>query len=364
MPSVFHKSIFLPALRWLFLLVTVTALGACSWLVGGEQQSSSAELLAPLEIPPDLVTPVGDPRLARPVLPKRTASKPMDTSAMVCQCSEPPKIGEKVLPAGKGVQRMRDGSRRWLSVQAEPEQVWPLVRKFLDIRGYRVLRDEPAIGLLETDWKARYVEEKGADDTTSDGQTNWRESLRIRIEPSEQTGRADVFLSQRNSQRMTGGSESESGWELRPVNEDRAVEMLNRLAQYLAGENVMDAVPLQPLAARIDVNSSENTVIVVEARFDLTWRRTALALTNLGFTIEDRDRTNRLFHIYNDLSAGLTETELKHGKKKSATVREEYWIRVQEVGESTHISVRNKADRVDESQVAQHLLTLLLAQLK
>jgi len=357
MSFVFHKSVSLPALRWLFLLMAISTLGACSWFAGVDTQPDRARLLPPLEVPPDLVTPVGDPRLARPVLPTLATDKL--AAAANCQCSEPPSIGEAVLPAGKDVQRMRDGARRWLSVEAEPEQVWPLVRKFLDMRGYRIQRDEPAIGLLETDWKSRY-----ADDKSTDGQANWRERLRIRIEPGEQAGRTDIFLTQRNSQRLTDDSESGYHWELRPVNEDRAVEMLNRLAQFLDGKNVSEAVPLQPLTARIGLDGDEHTVIIVEAEFDLTWRRTALALASLGFTIKDRDRANRLFYIYNDLPSGLSETELKHGKKKSATVREEYWIRLQDAGNATHISVRNKTDRVDESQVARHLLTLLLAQLK
>jgi len=232
--------------------------------------------------------------------------------------------------------------------------VEPLVRQFLSQRGYRVQRDEPAIGLLETNWKNRYADDKAS----NDGQANWRESLRVRIEPDEQAGRTDIYLTQRNGQRVADGQQ----WELRPANEDRAVEMLNRLARYLAGKDVA-GVPLKPLKARIDVDDSEHTVIIADAHFEDVWRRTSLALADLGFVIEDHDRANRIFHIYNDLPSGLTEEELKFGKKRSATVREEYWIHVREEGETVHISVRNKSGVADDSQVARHLLTLLLGRL-
>ncbi len=366
MPFVFYKRVSPPVLRGLFLLITVTTLSACSWFAGEDGQAGDARLLAPLEVPPDLVTPKGDPRLARPVLPKLDNSSAKPAAQTVdCQCNEPPRIGERVLPTGKGVQRMREGHRRWLVVEAEPEQVWPLVRKFLDMRGYRVQRDEPAIGLLETDWKPQYGDEKNTDTPAeNEGQANWRESLRIRIEPSEKPGRTDIFLTQRNSQRVADESEQRSHWELRSADEDRAVEMLNRLAAYLAAEDVSDAVPLQPLKARIGVDSDQSTVIIVEAGFDLTWRRTGLALDALGFTIEDHDRTSRIYHVYNDMPSGLSEEELKFGKKKSATVREEYWIHVQEKGESTYIGVRNQTGEADESQVTRSLLVLLLGQLK
>ncbi|MCF6338468.1 MAG: outer membrane protein assembly factor BamC [Gammaproteobacteria bacterium] len=361
MPFVFYKRISSPVLRGLFLLMIVSTLNACSWFAGDDGQTGDARLLAPLEIPPDLVTPRGDPRLARPVLPElgRSSAKPV-AQTVDCQCNESPRIGERVLPAGKGVQRMREGLRRWLVVEAEPEQAWPLVRKFLDMRGYRIQRDEPAIGLLETDWKAQYSDEQPA----GNAQANWRESLRIRIEPAEKPGYTDIFLTQRNSQRVAGEDEQTSRWELRPADDGRAVEMLNRLARYLAAENVSDAVPLQPLDARIDVDSEQSTAIIVKAGFDVVWRRTGLALDALGFTIEDFDRSSRIYHVYNDLPSGLSEEELNYGKKKSATVREEYWIHVQEKGDFTHISVRNQVGDVDESQVTRSLLVLLLGQLK
>jgi outer membrane protein assembly factor BamC len=352
------KMISKNCLRFLLLSASLTLLPACSWFADDEEMED-ARILAPLEVPPDLVKPAGDPRLARPDLPA-TSSAPASASAQAadCRCEQPPSIGERVLPAGKGVQRMREGSRRWLVVEAEPEQAWPLVRKFLAMRGYRVQRDEPAIGLLETDWKAQYADENGAEEQTG-GQSNWRERLRLRIEPAEQAGRTAIFLTQRNSQRGEDGN-----WQLRPADTDRAVEMLNRLARFLADKDVSDAVPLKGLQASIEVDADEHTVIIAKADFDTVWRRTSLALDALGFTIEDHNRANRIFHVYNELPSGYTQEELEADSRKKATVREEYWIHVQPRDESTHISVRNQAGIVDESQVARSLLTLLLGQLR
>lgn len=346
--------------------VTLT-LGACSWFAGDDPEAEDALLLSPLEIPPDLVTPKADPRLARPTLPalkKSTGGKLASLAPADCQCSEPPSIGEQVLPQGKGVQRMREGQRRWLIAQAEPEQVWPLARGFLEMRGYRVQRDEPAIGLLETDWKPvmadASVDEKHA--TDKNGQANWRERLRIRIEPASKAGYTEIFLTQRHGQRVSDAADETAKWELRPADTDRAVEMLNRLARYLAAENVQDAVPLKPLLTEIKVDADGHTVLQVTSAFDIAWRRTSQALDNLGFSIEDHDRANRIFHIYNELPSGLTEEELKHGKPQSATVREEYWVHFQERDEQVNLTMRNKAGQVDESQAARHVLNLLLGQ--
>lgn len=348
------------SLRLLMLSASLSLLTACSWF-SDDEDAADARVLPPLEIPPDLVTPAGDPRLARPELPEVTIS----ATAAALATAQPPSIGERVLPAGKGVQRMREGQRRWLVVEVEPEQVWPLAQKFLTQRGYRLHRDEPAIGLLETDWKPVFSDKISGDKQddekagqTSGGDSNWRELLSLRIEPAEQAGRTEIYLSQRNSQRVEGGE-----WQLRPADANRAVEMLNRLAQYLAAEDVSDAAPLKGLEASIGLDSNEHTVIIAKADFDKVWRRTHLALEALGLVIEDRNRANRIFHVYNDLPSGYTQEELDEDNRKSATVREEYWIHVQPSDESTHISVRNRAGQVDESAVARHLLTLLLGQL-
>jgi outer membrane protein assembly factor BamC len=358
------KSVLQTLCRLLLISTATLALGACSWFSGDDAESRDAPLLAPLEIPPDLVNPVGDPRLARPVLPTVHKSKSSGSKALAIAptVNETPSIGEQVLPQGKGVQRMREGQRRWLIVEAEPEQVWPLARGFLEMRGYRIQRDEPAVGLLETDWKEIFADEKDATDKT--GRANWRERLRLRIEPAAQAGRTEIFLTQNHSQRGPDTADQQPQWELRPADEDRAVEMLNRLARYLAAENVQDAIPLKPIAASIEVDADNHTVLQLDATFDIAWRRTSLALDGLGFTIEDHDRANRIFHIYNDLPSGLSEEELNFGKPKSATVREEYWVQLQERGERINLSVRNKAGDVDESQVARHLLNLIMGQFK
>ena len=357
--------------RLMLISIATLALGACSWFSGDDADSKEALLLAPLEVPPDLVTPVGDPRLARPVLPVMKKTGAISRSALaetptVNEPNAPQSIGEQVLPQGKGVQRMREGQRRWLVVDAEPEQVWPLARGFLEMRGYRIQRDEPAVGLLETDWKEIFADDRADKQPTTEkiGRANWRERLRLRIEPAEQAGRTEIFLTQNHSQRGPDTADQQPQWELRPADEDRAVEMMNRLARYLAAENVQDAIPLQPIVASIEVDADNHTVLQLNTTFDIAWRRTSMALDGLGFTIEDHDRANRIFHIYNDLPSGLSEEELNFGKPKSATVREEYWVQLQESGEHTNLSIRNKAGQVDESRVAQHLLNLIQGQFK
>ncbi len=345
-------------LRLLFLC-TVIMLSGCSWFSNSDGAVQSAKILPPLEVPPNLIRPTGDPRLTLPELP--AASKKAAGETADYRCNEPPRIGERVLPQNQDVQHMRDGQRRWLQVSVEPEQMWPLVRKFVEMRGYRISRNEPVIGLIETDWKNRLGDNQ--DSMDKNGKANWREMLRIRIEPAERLGSSEIHLSQRNGERVTT-DEGNPAWQLRKPDEDRAIEMLNRLAQYLVAEDVKDAVPLDPLVTKVNINDDGHSVLLVEAPFDKTWRRTGIALGNLGFVIEDHDRANRIYHVYNDLPSSRSEEDIKYGRPEDATVREEYWVHVNESDTGSIISMHSKLGKPTDSTYARHVLTLLQGQLK
>ena len=331
-------------------------LTGCSWF-SDEKEPGAATVLRPLEVPPDLVRPYGDDKL---VTPAPAISSKQIQQAEDCRCNDrPPSIGERVLPPGKGVQRVRDGQHRWLLVSAEPEQVWPLARKFLEMRGYRVSRDEPAVGLMETDWKNIF--DIADAEKESDGIPTWRERLRLRLEPGQQSDRTEVYLTQYRSERVEG-TDGGKQWQLRAPDDDRAIEMLNRFARYLTAENVEDAVSLEPVASKLGSGEDGGSVLIVEADFAKVWRRTAIALDALGFVIEDRDRARRIYNVYNELSTGKTEEELEHGKPQTATVRESYRIQLDQKGETTELSIRTQTGQVDNSDIAVHVLNLLHSQ--
>lgn len=315
----------------------------CS-LLPGYQQGMDGDV-QPLEVPPDLIKPQGGERLAIPTLPEKTAGEcpPGSQTAL-------PAIEQRVLPAQKGVRIVREGRYRWLQVEVEPEQLWPLARKFLLDRGYAIAQDEPKLGLLETDWKAREV---------GGTESQWRERLRLRVEPSAAPGFSEVYVSQ-----LLAELGSDDQWQLHAPDEERAVEMLNRLAGYLGGENVSQSVPLKSLDAKMDRDEDDNLALRVAAPFEMVWRRTGIAVDKLGFTIEDHNRSTGTYRIYTEVSSGKTEEEVKYGKPESATVRDEYQLLLREADGGTVIIVQDKNGKPDNSQPARHLLTMLQGQFR
>lgn len=333
------------ALRCISLVLASSLLTACSLFSGGAHDSIASDVPA-LEVPPDLVSPKGREQLLVPEVAAKTADA--DCAA---RGPELERISRRVLPPQKAVRFVRDGRHRWLAVDVEPEQMWPLARKFLIGRGYRIALDSPDIGLIETDWKAR----AGLDG----GKSDLRERLRLRIEPGKLPGTAEVYLNQAQAERDADGV-----WVLRLPDEERSAEMLNRLARYLGDEDVGQAMPLTALDSTIERDEDNNMRLRIAAPWKAVWRRAGIALDNLGYIIEDRDRANRMYTVYTEVASGKTAEEVKYGKPDKATVRLTFILKVRDDDEETLISVLDKNGKPDNSQQASHLLVQIQSQFR
>ena len=144
--------------------VATTLVAAMSLLVAGctnvqntidgvipnqEKVYESSSSVPPLEIPPDLSSSTIDNTTKVPeVKPSsatlsdynNTAARPIDTAV------------SGVLPSAPDVRVARDGNARWLIVNVTPEQMWPQARNFLVETGLLIEREDPATGIIDTDW--------------------------------------------------------------------------------------------------------------------------------------------------------------------------------------------------------------------
>ena len=46
----------------------------------------------------------------------------------------------------------RSGTQRWLVVQGEPDDIWPVVKEFWQELGFIIKMEMPEAGVMETDW--------------------------------------------------------------------------------------------------------------------------------------------------------------------------------------------------------------------
>ena len=126
---------------------TVSVLTACSAFdlsTGDTIDYKNSRSINTLEIPPGLNSPDYDPTYA--TLPGGAIS------AAAVQSGVANSKSNAVLPSNAGAQILREGNVRYLQVAAPADAVWPKLQEFWQVMGIGIKRDEPRVGIMETDW--------------------------------------------------------------------------------------------------------------------------------------------------------------------------------------------------------------------
>ncbi|MGV3655002.1 MAG: outer membrane protein assembly factor BamC [Noviherbaspirillum sp.] len=336
-----------------------------------------------LEIPPDLTQLQRENRYALPDAARGTATASGYTLAQnTAPAAATPAVAPKTMPE---IRIERAGNQRWLVVKESPEALWPQLKEFWQESGFLISVDSPSTGIMETDWaenRAKIPQDfirstlgKVLDSLYSTGE---RDKFRTRLERTGQ-GTTEIYISHRGAQEVLTGTEKErTVWTPRPPDPELEAEFLSRLMARLGVENdrakaaVVNAAPEAP-RARLVRNGSGGYVEVDES-FDRAWRRVGLALDRVGFTVEDRDRTQGVYFVrYVDQDRDAQEKKDKGffarvfsfgSGDDPAKVAQQYRVSVKGAGESSQILVLDKQGQPETSQAGNRILSLLTEQLK
>lgn len=148
--------------RWIMLTATGIALAGCQYLpFTGEKtgpEYKDAKVLAPLDLPPDLVSEASQPGLTLPSpasAAEASASRSVAPAAVTGgQMPVPAAQATTPVPAAPVAELQTQGEEAVLRLDMSPEQVWPVVSRTLQQEGYKVARQDNASGQLQTDWKS------------------------------------------------------------------------------------------------------------------------------------------------------------------------------------------------------------------
>lgn len=228
---------------WPALLVPSLLLGGCSTvrdaLDADNVEYRNARSGPALDVPPDLVAPKADSRYT---LPSRDGSQSLsdfNRQREGAQGSERPEADHGVLTQSSQARMHRDGATRWVTVQAPPEEVWPVLTDFWAVQGFNLATAQPRLGLMETDWAERYerVENSGirgllSRKTNARYATGDKDKYRTRLERNEQGG-TDIFLTYYGrEEQLRGAQKDQSIWV--PNNTNRAELEAEYLQRMLA----------------------------------------------------------------------------------------------------------------------------------
>lgn len=381
--------------RHLAISAALLLLAGCSGFGSktAEYKGAAARASQPLEVPPELTAPTMDDRYSIPDPRAQTTYSAYSQRTPATASAGP--AATTVLPKLEGVKLERFGDQRWLVVKGEPQRVWPVVREFWIDSGYKLLRESPELGLMETDWyedRSKIPQDivRRTVGRVLDGMWSYprRDKFRTRLEKGAEAGTTEVFVSNRNVEEIyISNANDRTMWQAHPADRDLEAEMLTRIMTKIAGGETRVTTASAPLPGRRgatpppETNEPRNAVIqnagagplVVNDSFDRAWRRVGLALDRVGFTVEDRDRSKGLFFVrYIDPEAdaqagpktGILES-LKFWKSNPKAAQPQFRIHVADAGASmSQVQVQDLKGTPETSSTGKKILTLLFEQLK
>lgn len=279
-----------------------------------------------------------------------------------------------VLPKSTKIKSGRIGNIHWIDVNTPAEKLWPKLREFWRSVGIAVKRDEPRIGIMETEWaenraglpmdwfrKALNSALQGAFDAGT------RDRYRIRVEkPTDQTTR--VFLTHKGAEKIVNGSAA--GWELRPANHELEAELLNRLKAFLQGDGnaaksslvTSSATPSSSLASL--VTQEGHKVLQVHDNYKRAWVLTGVMLDRIGLVVEKR---NQAAGIYVVTYRGDDQDTVKRGffsrifgGRKTILIKgQEYQVHVQDAGKLSNVRITDEEGKPLADKQATQVLSRL-----
>jgi outer membrane protein assembly factor BamC len=247
-------------------------------------------------------------------------------------------------------------------------------------QGILLVEQNPAIGVMKTDWIENRAEIR-RDVVTKmfrkvvDGlySTSTRDQYRVRIEAGPRPGTTEVYLTHRGMEerlvRNTLGEEANTVWEPAPTDPGKESAMLRRLMLALGvsdqqAQRMLAQQGSNAPARSANLVQSSGGALVVSEPYRQAWRQIGLALDRSGFAVEDRNREDGVFYVrYDDPNRqerkkkGLG-SRLSFWKKKDLGV-EQYQVRLTEEQGKTRVTIHDANGQPDTSPTAQKILGLL-----
>ena len=367
-------------------LVAALSIGGCSSLdsvLSGDKidYRSGGTKTSGLEVPPDLTQLTRDSRYQQ--------SQGAAVSAAAYQAGTPATAAASaatpsVAPQAVGDVRLeRAGNERWLRTSQTPEQLWPQLQAFWKERGFVLILDTPATGVMETDWaenRAKLPQDfirsavgKVLDSLYSTGELD---KFRTRVERT--TGGTEIYISHRGQvETYVGERKDSTTWQAKPADSMLEAELLSRLMLKLgAPEDVAKAAVTQPstpgVAARARMLDDQPAATVqVDDGFDRAWRRVGVALDRSGFTVEDRDRSQGVYFVrYIDPALagkeepGFFSKLFSFGKKDTLGGPARYRVVIKSAGERSSVTVLNAQGAPENGEAGKRITKMLLDELK
>ncbi len=322
---------------------------------------AGSKQLHKLEVPPDLTAPEADDRYK---VPQADGA----ASATYSDYSRGSAVGNggsaTVLPEVKGIRMERDGARRWLVVNEDPDKVWSVVKAFWQENGLTIKSEDRSAGVMETAWAEnrakipqspiRDVLGKVFDNVYS---SNEKDQYLTRLERGRDGKSTEVYITHRGMEQVYTEDKSSSKWQLRANEPELEKIMLQRLmvrfgaseTQAKKAADVTKAVASAPVGstpepagtATLREISGGNVIITVNDAFDRSWRRVGLAIESAELGVEDKDRQMGTYFLSPIKVKSSWSEKLKFWKNDDPAGKH-YRVNIKDGGTACEVSVTDQ----------------------
>ena len=354
-----------------FLTVAaVLSLSACGSFLKSEEIDYRHSVITPtLEVPPDLISRSADQNLD---LPGSHIGKPENSGRFVETGNL--NIESRTLPVFNNLSLQGQGDMHWLVVPDVAEKVFPLIRNYWSEQGFILTVDEPAVGIMETNW----LESKTATESfmaslfESFSGADSKDQYKTRLERSDDNLETRVYVSHRGQElvieeeagrRSFTNFERSSGWQMAPSDPDKEYEMLARMMISLGMQDEGVKAELEKIglfAARAVIeydDEDEETYLLVKQGFEQTWNRLVHQLDRIAVPVTVQDKNDNDGKLMLEKS-GLEE--LAENEVAGLTLELEGLT----ARASTRIDVLDSKGSIDKSERGKKVLQFLLQNLK
>ena len=289
---------------YLLSLVALLSIGGCS-SDGDErrQEYLDADYYTRLELPPDLTAPESSKQLTSPQ-PGAEAMAQFERDS-----AEVGKFESNIAQILIGIKV--DGARiktsdgiYWLEVDEAADKLWPQLSNFWSHEGLEIIRREPLLGFMETDWSSQlHLEENAGFFKTmlSKLDPTKLDKFRMRVEP-QGADKSRVFISH-TGREMISEAISEGdvfNWHSRPSEPELEHEMLARLALYVGVEKNQTAeafAEYRPFSSRVEMPRDDISTFYVTGTVETVWPRILRAIDRVGIDVLERNESEQQIKV-------------------------------------------------------------------
>lgn len=359
--------------RGLLLLVLGYLLAACSGSL--DQRYLDASLAQNLVIPPDLTEVELESRFDLPA--SFSGDDPNERNRI------------PVLAKVESLQLENQSGLYWLSVQEPVDNLYQLVKDFWAAEGYRLVVDEPVIGVMQTEWVYKQEGNKNKSGswwqslTAGKDLSASQDQFRTRIERDEQGKLSRIYIAHRGTEykhvvdvSKEDVSDEDVDWRFRRSEPELEVEMLSRLMVYLGLEQsqidrqLVNAKLHKPRATlHFDVDE-QSPYLILNDPYHVAWNRVFHQLERLNFEIDAQEFSSGIlsegFFIVNteivdssDDGGGFFSSGSDEPEKRQIVL-----VLTEETHEYTRVVIENQDGDLDQSKEGNEFLKLIYRHIK